>query len=329
MHFYGNPDIHRRMVGDIVRTRAFQASVAATVRAGDVVLDVGAGSGILSLFAARAGAARVYAVERIAEAAELARRLGAANGMSSVISVIEAEAEEVVLPEAVDVLVSEWLGAYGVDENMLGPVLSARDRCLAPGGRLIPAAVTAWIAPVEHEAGREAVAFHGLTYGLDLSPLAPFHPDEVVWIPAGVDRGALRAEPQPLWTTDCATMPAARARQPYAADLTFRLTGRGVNGLVTWFEAEMPGTEPLSNAPGWPATHWGQFLFPLATVHEARAGDSLAVGFHNVPWGAYGSHHIWAARLDGRLEAHDTRRARRRSWAPPWRVYQRDPNAGP
>jgi precorrin-6B methylase 2 len=329
MHPYASPDIHRLMVGDAVRTSAFQASVKATVRAGDVVLDVGAGSGILSLFAAQAGAARVYAVERIPEAAALARLLIAANGLSGIIQVLEVDAEEVVLPEPADVLVSEWLGSYGVDENMLAPVLVARDRCLAPGGRLIPASVTAWVAPVEHEAARQAVAFQGLTYGLDLSPLAPFHPDEVVWIPGGVDRGALRAKPQPLWTTDCATMSAAQAREPFAAERTFRLTGGGVNGLVTWFEAEMPGTQPLSNAPGRPATHWGEFLFPLATTRDTRAGDSLTIGFHNVPWGVYGSHHIWAARVDGRFEAHDTRRARRGSWAPPWRVYQPRQNGVP
>jgi precorrin-6B methylase 2 len=314
--------MHRLMVGDEVRTRAFERSVAATVRSGDVVLDVGAGSGILSLFAARAGASRVYAVERVPEAARLARRLVAANGMSGVVQVVETDAAELTLPEPVDVIVSEWLGSYGVDENMLSPVLRARDRCLRPGGRMIPSAVTAWIAPVEHEAGRQAVAFRGGTYGLDLSPLAPFPSDEAVWVPGSFDPTALRAPAQSLWTTDCATMDAARASRPYAAELTFQLSGSGVNGLVTWFEAEMPGAPPLSNAPGAPATHWGAFLFPLAHAREVPAGGLLSVGFHNVPSGEYGSHHIWAAGTAGRLEVHDTRRARRHSWAPPWRVYQ-------
>lgn len=324
-HPYANPEMHRVMVGDEVRTRAFERSVAATVRPGDVVLDVGAGSGILSLFAARAGAARVYAVERVPQAARLARRMAAANGMGEVVTVLEADASALRLPEPVDVIVSEWLGSYGVDENMLAPVLRARDRCLRPGGRMIPSAVTAWIAPVEHEAGAQAVAFRGPTYGLDLSPLAPFDADEAVWVPGSLDPATLRAEPQALWTTECATMPAARARLPYAAELRFRLTAPGVNGLVTWFEAEMPGAPALSNAPGEPATHWGAFLFPLAQVSEAPAGASLSVGFHNVPWGEYGSHHIWAAGTDGRLEVHDTRRARRTSWLPPWRVYQPAP----
>lgn len=323
MNFYDGPDVHRILVSDQIRTRAFRDSIAATVSPGDVVLDVGAGSGILSLFAAQAGAARVYALERAPGAAAIARQLVAANGMTGVIDVIDADAEAAHLPEHVDVLVSEWLGCYGVDENMLAPVLVARDRWLKPGGRMIPSVVTAWLAPVHHPAGRDAIALRTQPYGLDLSALAPFSPDEAVWLPAGVAPDDLRAEPQSLWSVDCRAMPADDARTPFAAELTFRLTGDGVDGVVAWFAAEMPGAGVLSNAPGHPRTHWGQLLFPLANAHETHAGDELQIGFHNVPWGSLGSQHIWACRVGDRpLEVHDTRRGGRAAGAPPWRVYQ-------
>ena len=323
VNFYDGPDVHRILVNDQTRTRAFRDSIAATVGDGDVVLDVGAGSGILSLFAAQAGARRVYALERAPGAAAIARQLVAANGMAGVIDVIDADAEAAQLPEQVDVLVSEWLGCYGVDENMLAPVLTARDRWLKPGGRMIPSLVTAWLAPVHHEAAREATTFRTQPYGLDLSALAPYSADEAVWLPGGVAAGDLRADPQTLWSVDCRAMPAGEARTPYAAQLTFTLTGDGVNGVVAWFSAEMPGTDALSNAPGAPKTHWGQLLFPLASAQQARAGDELQIGFHNVPWGSLGSQHIWACRVADRpLEVHDTRRGQRAAGAPPWRVYQ-------
>jgi protein arginine N-methyltransferase 1 len=320
VNFYDSPDVHRLLVGDTVRTTAFRDSIAATVRPGATVLDVGAGSGILSLFAAQAGARRVYAIERAPRAAALARSLIARNGFADRVTVIEAAAEAARLPESVDVLVSEWLGAYGVDENMLAPVLLARDRWLKPGGVMVPSTVTAWLAPVAHEAGREATQFRHRAFDLDLSPLAPFDPDLPVWLPHGVGAADVRADPQPLWTTVCTTMPYAEAQHPYAAELVFRPSGP-VNGLVTWFTAEMPGAAPLSNGPGRPTTHWGQFLFPIANGDGLHAGDELHVGFHNVP-AAIGSQHIWAARpAGGTIEVHDSRRSRQPYGAIPWRVF--------
>jgi precorrin-6B methylase 2 len=328
MTFYDSSDVHRLLVEDRVRTRAFRDSILATVREGMTVLDVGAGSGILSLFAAQAGARAVYAVERAPGAAALARALVDRNGLSRVITVIESAMETAHLPEPVDVIVSEWLGVYGVDANMLAPVLLARDRWLRPGGALIPSSVTAWLAPVAHEAAAEAIALHARPYDLDLSPLAPFSLDEAVWLPAGVDAGDLRAEPMPLWVTDVASMPALSAQRPYAADLAFVIDEPGVNGLAAWFAAEMPGAAPLSNAPGQPLTHWGQFLFPIAGAGALEPGDTLEVGFHNVP-APVGSHHIWAVRVGDALEVHDTRRLRRAYGMPPWRVYQEAVQPGP
>ena len=76
---YAEIEVHRTMICDRVRTDAFRRAIDAVVRPGDVVLDVGAGTGLLSLFAARAGASRVYAVEQTTVAV-LAQELAAANG---------------------------------------------------------------------------------------------------------------------------------------------------------------------------------------------------------------------------------------------------------
>ena len=305
---YDDVEIHRLMVGDDVRTRAFRESILATVRPGDAVLDVGAGSAILSLFAAQAGARRVYAVERAPGAAALARRVVAANGFSGRVRVIEGAAETAILPEPVDVIVSEWLGGIGVDENMLPPVLVARDRWLRPGGVLIPGAVAAHVAPVHHPAAEAGRRFLRPAYGLDLRALAPPVPDEMVWVPEGVSEDDLRAEPQRAWVTDPRRMPAPQARRPFAARRVFVLRGP-VNALAAWFSAAMPGAPCLTNGPGAPRTHWGQYLFPIANGAVAGPSDRLDVGFHCLPtpWG--GSHYLWASRLnDGAPEVHDTRR---------------------
>ena len=155
---YAEFEVHRTMICDRVRTGAFRRAIESVVRPGDIVLDVGAGSGILSVFAARAGAARVYAVERT-PAAVLAAGLAAANGVAEIVQVIHGDITDVELPEHVDVIVSEWLGGFGIDEGMLVPVIAARDRWLRPGGVMIPGLVTAWAALVHDRYLAETAAF--------------------------------------------------------------------------------------------------------------------------------------------------------------------------
>ena len=87
------------------------------------------------MFAARAGAARVYAVERTPCRSVLAQELAAANGAAEIVQVIHGDIMDIEPPERVDVIVSEWLGGFGIDEGMLVPVIVARDRWLKPAGR--------------------------------------------------------------------------------------------------------------------------------------------------------------------------------------------------
>jgi SAM-dependent methyltransferase len=321
MSAYDSVAMHRLMVGDEVRTSAFRHSILATVRPGDVVVDVGAGSAILCLFAVMAGAVRVYGIERAAGAAALGRRVINDNGVADRVQIIEGSAETVRVPEPADVVVSEWLGVFGIDENMLAPVLVARDRWLKPGGFMIPGEVTAWIAPAWHPAGADAFRFRTNEYGVNLIALAPFHPDQIVWLPTGSQTSDLRANPQPLWIINPLLTPAADAVRPFAAQLTFEVSGP-FNCLVTWFSAELPGEVSLTNGPGAPPTHWGQFLYPVANGADATPTDRLDVGFHCVPKPGGGSDQLWASQVNsGALEVHDSRRVPRPPGMPPWRRY--------
>ncbi|CAK9075546.1 unnamed protein product [Durusdinium trenchii] len=112
-----------------------------------VVLDVGAGTCILSMFAAKAGAKEVFAVEAT-DMAVRSRKLVQAQGLSHIIKVLQGTVETVTLPSMVDVIISEWMGYFLLRESMLDSVLIARDRFLKPGGALFPSHATLFLAPV-------------------------------------------------------------------------------------------------------------------------------------------------------------------------------------
>lgn len=102
------------------------------------MLDIGAGTGILSIFAARSGAKHVYAIEN-AEIAYFAEEIIKQNGLSHKITVIKGKMEEVVLPvPQVDIIISEWMGYFLTYESMLDSVLFARDKYLKDGGKMLP-----------------------------------------------------------------------------------------------------------------------------------------------------------------------------------------------
>ncbi|KAG1326255.1 hypothetical protein COCNU_01G001890 [Cocos nucifera] len=144
---------------------------------GRVVVEVGAGTGILSLFAAQAGAKHVYAIEA-SEMAEHACMLIAGNpALGQRITVIKGKVEEVELPEKVDILISEPMGTLLVNGRMLESYVIARDRFLVYNGKMFPSAGRIYMAPFSDEHLFVEIANKALFwqqqnyYGVDLTPL--------------------------------------------------------------------------------------------------------------------------------------------------------------
>lgn len=304
---YDDLRVHRVMLRDDVRNQAYRRAIFATVKKGDVVLDVGAGTGILSLFAAQAGAGIVYAVERTG-IADLARRMAAKNGFADRVEIIQGDMGEIRLPQSVDVIISEWLGAYGVDENMLLPVLTARDRWLKPSGKMLPERVTAWMAPVcDDSLSDEKTFFQSRPYEIDFSLITNDTSHELRWTQHAGDH--FPAEPQPMWMTDVYACTVEDARLPFRASLSFAVTReQEVNALIIWFNAEFGMGVTLANAPGAPRTHWGQYVFPLKRAASVGPGERIAVEFTCIPTGQSYCHHAWSVRIgNGSWEHHDTR----------------------
>jgi protein arginine N-methyltransferase 1 len=160
------------MLKDVVRTKTYQNVIYQNkfLIKDKIVLDVGAGTGILSLFCAKAGAAHVYAVE-CSQMADMAKEIVKANGFSDVITVLKGKIEEIELPTPkVDVIISEWMGYFLLFENMLDSVLYARDKWLVEGGVVLPDKASLHLTAIEDSEYKEdKIEFWNSVYGFDMS----------------------------------------------------------------------------------------------------------------------------------------------------------------
>ena len=297
---YWNLEGHESMLRDSIRCEAFRRAIFETVTPGCAVLDIGAGTGILSLFAAQAGARVVYAVERT-HIAEFAQRVVSENGYGDRIKILQIDMETLELPEKVDVIVSEWLGGYGVDENLLPIVILARDRWLKPGGRLIPETVTSWIAPAHDELLQEDLDFwNSEPYGIDLSAVAQ---DTARQLDSGcnhVKQEHLISDPQLMWEVDGMACSQEDANQPFRCRLAFVSDRDGpFNVLAAWFRAQLTPKTVLCNGPSEHDTHWGRSTFAVGRTLNLEQGMRMDVRFDHEPQGKGQSIAKWAIELEG------------------------------
>ncbi|KAF8587688.1 S-adenosyl-L-methionine-dependent methyltransferase [Ramaria rubella] len=174
---YAENDIHAVMIQDAVRTSSYASFILGnpSLFRGATVLDVGCGTGILSLFAAQAGAKRVFAVDA-SDIAGRAEKIVQANDLANVITVIHGKVEDITLPDGVtqvDIIISEWMGYALLYESMLDSVLVARDRFLRPGGIMVPSQCKMMFGLTDgKEIHKERVGFWNDIYGFDLSAMA-------------------------------------------------------------------------------------------------------------------------------------------------------------
>ncbi|ESW25013.1 hypothetical protein PHAVU_003G001000 [Phaseolus vulgaris] len=174
-HSYAHLGIHQEMIKDRVRTETYREAIMQhqSFIAGKVVVDVGCGTGILSIFCAQAGAKRVYAIDA-SDIALQANEVVKANNLSDVVVVLHGRVEDVEIDEEVDVIISEWMGYMLLYESMLGSVINARDRWLKPGGLILPSSATLYMAPVTHtDRYNDSVDFWRNVYGINMSAMVP------------------------------------------------------------------------------------------------------------------------------------------------------------
>ncbi len=290
--------IHRRMLQDRVRCETYRKAIYKAVTPDSVVLDIGAGTGILSLFAVKAGAKKVYAVERT-RTAEIARQLTKINGFDDCLEVIQEEIETVKLPEQVDIIVSEMMAQLGVDENMLYPLLTARDRWLKPSGKMLPELVSTWMVPIEdRELEKNLDFWKSRPYGLDLSLMAKgqaYYGKEV----KNITKANFLSSPLKLWDVNMLELPIDEALNPLQSSISFPVIKEGkFSALAGWFSAKFDDKLVLTNALDASDTHWNIGKFSIDQALKVYPGMQISLEFTCEPVGSNNTHLKWSVRVE-------------------------------
>ncbi|AFZ78972.1 protein arginine N-methyltransferase, putative [Theileria equi strain WA] len=284
--------IHEEMIKDSVRTGNSDISVLYKYFTGlyykaiidnqelfkdKVVMDVGCGTGILSMFCAKAGAKRVYAID-YSNIIQLAKNITKTNGFSDKIIYIQNKVEDVQeITEKVDIIVSEWMGYFLLYENMLASVLYARDKWLKSGGLIFPDKARLFIAGIE-DAEFKSEKFDGweATYGLDFS-LMKNHLIEEALVDV-VDEKSITTNAFCILDLDlmtcvpddtdfCSSFSLVAQRKDY------------VHAFVFWFDVTFRACKKpltLTTSPRSKYTHWKQTVFYIEDNIAVNINDEIS-----------------------------------------------------
>jgi SAM-dependent methyltransferase len=265
-------DYHRELLADETRTNAFREAILRVVKPGDVVLDLGCGSGILSFFACQAGAARVYAIDQT-HAADVASLLARHNGLGDRITVLHGEAKTLELPERADVLLSETLGVSGLDEGIAEIVADARNRFLKPDARIVPQHVAVWIVPVEldYDYDKHVAFWNEPRYGVDFGALRLFASSSILF--AHIRSGAYLDAPAEVLSVDL----RREDGRNLSGSASFTATRDAqLHGFGVFFTATLTDGIALTNREAR-STSWSQAFLPLEVPVQMHRGDAVSV----------------------------------------------------
>ncbi len=270
-------DDYYDMMADRVRMDAYRKAIFDVVREGDVVVDLGAGLGILSFFAIQAGAGKVYAIEKM-DSIHLAEEVARINGLDSRMVFIKENSKDVELEERADVLISETLGSFALEENTLEFTIDARKRFLKEGARMIPERLKLWLAPVYAPETYERMEFWRDIHGIDFSPAR----EELLrkLIVTDIDQKGLLSPPKVFGEVDL-----YRVEDPVVkGKVEFEVMKPGtLHGFGGWFRVWLTRDIWIDTSPSSPPTHWKQAFFPLRKPIRVKLGDRVSIDLRVAP----------------------------------------------
>lgn len=296
-------EYHRTLVADQVRNAALYEALKAAIIPGEtIVSDIGAGTGIIGLMAARLGAKEVYLYEA-GEVAGVCADILKRNRVRN-CHLFASHSAAFDDPPKADLVISETLGNYAFEEDILPTLADARARHLAPGGVILPSAVEQFAAPVvsprfDAELTSWTETGHEIGLPLDFSPAQAMTLNNMyVRRIATADLLGGMSSARAWDRARC----GADARPVRKGSLDWKAARPAeIFGFALWWSADLGHGVALSTAPDAPATHWDQLYLPLLEPIALRRGESLRLTLRSHTSPEAGTTMRWTAwRLDSK-----------------------------
>lgn len=281
---YSHYSIHHQMLSDKTRTLSYQDAILEndSFFRNKTVLDIGCGVGVLSLFAAKAGAKIVVAVDQ-SDIIKNAQRIIWENKLEDKIKTVKGKLEQIdfaklQLPEKYDIIVSEWMGYFLLFEGMLDTVLFARNHLLSDRGVLLPDRCKLFISAFSDCSIYEKyIDFWNDVYGFNMSSIVPDVISEAIVesirpenICSSIDKIS------DINISDCSIHSVSKIESDF--ELKFN-NDSTIHGLVGWFDCNFESMSKLiilSTSPFSEPTHWKQTIFLFKEPIIIKSGQTIS-----------------------------------------------------
>src|SRR5262245_42166115 len=236
-HTFNNLYLHEQMLADAVRLRAYQAAIQRYVTSQDCVVDIGTGTGVLAFFATAKTPRKVYALDHSEKMLAYAKATAEANGIAAV-TFVASKSHRFRPAESIDVIIQEQMGIALFDERMVETILDVRDRCLKPGGRILPAKFEFYLEPVQLlEQERIPLIQEQRVRGFrfmqtSIPPRSAYHFREIY--PGDVE--FLLCDPKPVFTFDLTTLALEQIPKRFSVSKPIMRPGQA-DGICIYFKA--------------------------------------------------------------------------------------------
>lgn len=275
------PMWHIPMLAHIARNDTYEAAIKTVVKAGDIVLDIGTGSGLLAMMAVRAGAKHVYACELNPVLAGAAREIIDRNGLDDKITLINKHSSQIKMgedmPEKADVLITEIFDNGLVGEGALPTIAHAWHALLKPKAQIIPegGGLKARVISSPH-----FESYHKISEvsGFDLSPMTALaHPmgyKDINFDFAASDTDEALSQPLNIFTWDFTKTP----EQSFKQTIDFKAVKSGrANAVMLWFDLHLTKDIIFSTQAPHPQDHWRQVCQIIRTPQDIKAGQTVSL----------------------------------------------------